>query len=159
MKPKSFKFPFHVLRRPKRCHRCGGEICDILWHGTVADCKEHEAKTGHMTFCSDSPFQSEQRQYDYFCYRCGTRYQKLAFPRNAKQIARDALLKESPEIYCDVEYVGIYRKQMTYRGVLRPGICCEGFDLVFVKANGATRMMTGIEILEVINNISSDKEN
>lgn len=72
------------------------------------------------------------------------------FPARSKQRAKDALLKECSATYCDVKYVGVYKKQKVYRGVVRDGIISDGLNLVFVNQNGGIKQMQGIDILRVL---------
>ena len=74
-----------------------------------------------------------------------------------KQLAKDALLKECSATYCDVKYVGVYKKQKVYRGVVRDGIISDGLNLVFVNQNGGIKQMQGIEILRVLEKINPKK--
>lgn len=140
-----------VTRKPRKCPYCRGNVYRILYGEPMYSEYEYFEHFGeHVIFggcciTGDDP--------EWACNECGREYKRLQFPRNSKQIARDALLNFSPEIYCDVEYVGLYRNKMTFRGVVKEGIYCDGFNLVFVSQNGRTKIMTGIEIIDIIQKI------
>lgn len=146
----------YAIRKPRRCQRCGGNIYRILYGEPCCDEQEYFERFGeHVVFggCCIS-----DNDPVWACKECGTPYYKLTFPRNAKAIAREALLKEEHEQYCDVEYLGIYKKMMTYRAVVAEGFCTDGYDLVFVKENGKTKRMTGVVILNVEETIRKGKK-
>ena len=143
-----------VIRRPNRCPLCGGDICDILygeptatWYEDYLKATGHRAVLGGCCITDNDP--------DYECAKCGQQFWKLTFPSKSKQLAKDALLKECSATYCDVKYVGVYKKQKVYRGVVRDGIISDGLNLVFVNQNGGIKQMQGIDILRVLEKIGS----
>lgn len=145
-----------VTRRPRRCPRCGGEVCDILYGEPTATWEEdymketgRRAVLGGCIITSDDP--------DYECAKCGQKFWKLSFPRNSKQLAKDALLREDDATYCDVRYEGLYKKQKVYRGVVKEGVCCDGFCLVFVGQNGRIKQMQGVEVLGILEGLNRKK--
>lgn len=94
---------------------------------------------------------------DYECAKCGQKFWKLSFPRNSKQLAKDALLRKDDATYCDVRYEGLYKKQKVYRGVVKEGVCCDGFCLVFVGQNGRIKQMQGVGVLGILERLNRKK--
>ena len=142
-----------ILRRHKICPRCGGEVYDILygeptptWEEDYLSQTGHHAVLGGCCVSDDMP--------DYECCQCGLRMRKLSFPRNARHIA-EASLKE--EWVDGVEYIGIYRKKLTYRPNVKRGYCCDALILVFVDQNGKTSKKVGVGIFNIIDKIAFGK--
>lgn len=69
---------------------------------------------------------------------------KLHFPRNTKQLAREALCKD--ECFIDVKYGGISKKSRYYFPVVSPEYKCDGFAVAFVSQKGNVRVKYGSEI-------------
>lgn len=140
--------PIEVIRKPRKCPRCGGNVYRILYGEPMYSEEEYFEHFGeHVVFGGCCVTDNDS---DWACQECYQEYMKLSFPRNSKVIAREALLNDESKIYCDVEYVGLYKKMMAYRAVVKKEYICDGFHLVFVKEDGTTKNMIGVEILDVI---------
>lgn len=147
-----------VIRRPKRCPRCGGEVCDILYGEPTSTWEEdykketgHRAVLGGCIIWEDCP--------DFQCEDCELQFLKLSFPSNAKKRAFEALVKGVEDsIFCDVVYEGLYRKQMIFSPKSKPGIYWDGNILIFVNELGIAKVHTGLGNFLVLQKIRRDKE-
>lgn len=148
-----------VVKRPKKCPYCGGEVCDILWGMPTVDAEiNHLLNTGRNLIIGGCVVREEGNP-DYECEDCGLQFRKLSFPYHVKALARKALLKEDASgIFCDVEYVGLYRKQMVYEPIARQGICWDGIIRIFVDQSGKVKIRYGEGLWPVINKMQRDKE-
>lgn len=145
-----------VISRPHKCPRCGGEVCDILYGEPTATWEEDYLKeTGHRAILGGCIITDDDPNYE--CAKCEQKFCKLYFPRNSKQLAKDALLREDSATYSDVRYEGLYKKQKVYRGIVKEGVCCDGFNLVFVGQNGCIKQMQGVGILSILKKINPKK--
>ena len=149
-----------VIRRPKCCPRCGGEVCDIIYGMPVATWEEDYLKeTGRMAVLGGCCLSVDGKDPNYQCEDCGQRFLRLSFPRNAKKLALEALIDVYEEsIFCDVVYEGLYRKQMIFSPKSKPGICWDGNILIFVNEFGITKVHTGLGNFSVLQKIRRDKE-
>ena len=147
-----------VIRRPKRCPRCGGEVCDILYGEPTSTWEEdykkepgHRAVLGGCIIWEDCP--------DFQCEDCELQFLKLSFPSNAKKRAFEALVKGVEDsIFCDVVYEGLYRKQMIFSPKSKPGFCWDGNILIFVNELGIAKVHKGLGNFSVLQKIRRDKE-
>lgn len=149
-----------VIRRPKRCPRCGGEVCDIIYGMPVATWEEDHLKaTGHKAVLGGCCLSVDGSDPDYQCEDCGLQFLRLSFPRNAKKLALEALIDVYEEsIFCDVVYEGLYRKQMIFSPKSKPGISWDGNILIFVNEFGIAKVHTGLGNFLVLQKIRRDKE-
>lgn len=146
-----------VIRRPKRCPRCGGEVCDILYGEPTSTWEEdYLASTGRKAVLGGCCL--HEGMPDYECEDCGQQFRKLTFPRNAKQLAKQALEKSGYEIFCDVEYEGLYKKQLLFSPVVKPGICWDGDILIYVDEAGIAKVRKGLGNMIALQKIKRDKE-
>ena len=147
-----------VIRRPKRCPRCGGEVCDILYGEPTSTWEEdykketgHRAVLGGCIIWEDCP--------DFQCEDCELQFLKLSFPSNAKKRAFEALVGgDEDSIFCDVVYEGLYRKQMIFSPKSKTGICWDGNILIFVNEFGIAKVHKGLGNFSVLQKIRRDKE-
>ena len=147
-----------VIRRPKRCPRCGGEVCDILYGEPTSTWEEdykketgHRAVLGGCIIWEDCP--------DFQCEDCELQFLKLSFPSNAKKRAFEALVEgDEDSIFCDVVYEGLYRKQMIFSPKSKPGFCWDGDILIFVNELGIAKVHKGLGNFSVLQKIRRDKE-
>ncbi len=149
-----------VIRRPRKCPKCGGEVCDILYGEPIPTWKEdYFNETGRNAVLGGCCI-NENRNPDYECEDCGLQFNKLTFPSNSKSLARAVLLKDDDEngVFCDVEYEGIFRKQMVFSPVVRDGICWDGYCLVFVDQDGKVKVRRGVSLVEIMVKLDHDKE-
>jgi len=145
-----------VIRRPKTCPYCGGDICDIICGMPVSTWEEdHLKETGHKAVLGGCCITGNDP--DYQCEDCGRQFRRLSFPNNAKQLAKEALLKDDDHIFCDVSYFGLYRKMMVFEPVARQGICWDGIILIFVDQKGQVKVRYGIDLVPIIQKIQEDK--
>ena len=144
-----------IRRRRKKCPKCGGEVCDILYGmPTPTYGEDYENQTGHRVILGGCFLGDDMPQYE--CADCGLQLRRLSFPSDAKQLALSALEEESG--WTDnVEYIGIYDKKLVYRPIVKAGVFCDALVLVFVDQLGGTSKMTGFEIMDVINKITFGK--
>ena len=143
-----------VLRRPKKCPKCGNEVCDILYGEPIPTWEEDYLKqTGHRAVLGGCCIYDGMPEYE--CSQCGLQMRKLSFPRNARHLAETAL--SDSEWVDGVEYVGIYRKKLAYRPKVKAGYCCDALILVFVDQKGKTSKKVGVEIMDIINKITFGK--
>ena len=149
-----------VIRRPKRCPRCGGEVCDIIYGMPVATWEEDHLKaTGHKAVLGGCCLSVDGSDPDYQCEDCGLQFLRLSFPRNAKKLALEALIDVYEEsIFCDVVYEGLYRKQMIFSPKSKPGFCWDGDILIFVNELGIAKVHKGLGNFSVLQKIRRDKE-
>ena len=145
-----------VIRKPRKCPHCGGEVYKILYGEPICSEEEYFERFGKHVVFGGCCITGNDPEYE--CVDCGMKFYTLPFPRNANAIAREVLLKEEPKLYCGVEYIGLYKKMMTFRAVVSPDYVCDGFHLVFVKQDGTTKQMIGYKILEIIENIKKSEE-
>lgn len=149
--------PLEIIRRPKRCPRCGGEVCDILYGLPPATWKEdYLASTGRKAILGGCCIY--EGMPDYECEDCGLQFRKLTFPRNAKQLAMQALEKSDYDIFSDVEYEGLYRDKMVYSPVPHNAICWDGHVLVFVDEMGTTQVRTGVKVIPILQKTQQKKQ-
>ena len=147
-----------VIRRPKRCPRCGGEVCDILYGEPTSTWEEdykketgHRAVLGGCIIWEDCP--------DFQCEDCELQFLKLSFPSNAKKRAFEALVEgDEDSIFCDVVYEGLYRKQMIFSPKSKPGFCWDGDILIFVNELGIAKVHKGLGNFSVLQKIRRYKE-
>ena len=150
--------PIDVIRRPLRCPKCGGEVCDIIWGMPIVSWKEDHLKaTGHNAVLGGCCLK-EGGYPGLRCEDCGQEFNQLSFPSKSKAFAREALLQDEDSIFCDVEYVGLYKKQMVYTPVVKEGICWDGIILVFVDETGKAKVRDGLSLIPIIQKIHRDKE-
>ena len=149
-----------VIKRPKRCPRCGGEVCDIIYGMPVATWDEDYLKeTGRKAVLGGCCLSVDGKDPDYQCEDCGQQFLRLSFPRNAKKLALEALIDVYEEsIFCDVVYEGLYRKQMIFSPKSKPGICWDCNILIFVDESGMAKVHTGFGNFAVLQKIQRDKE-
>ena len=149
-----------VIRRPKRCPRCGGEVCDIIYGMPVATWEENYLKaTGRKAVLGGCCLSVDGSDPDYKCEDCEQQLRKLSFPQNAKKRAFEALVKgDDDSIFCDVVYEGLYRKQMIFSPKSKPGICWDGNILIFVDESGMAKVHKGFGNFAVLQKIQRDKE-
>lgn len=146
-----------VLKRPKYCPKCGAEMCDILYGEPTSTWEQDYLKeTGHKSvlggciITEDSP--------DYQCDECRLHFKKIEFPRNAKALARKAMLEKHSDIFCDVEYYGLVNKIMMFLPVVKPGICWDGDMIIYVRQNGRAYIGDEVNNRYIHNHIAMDKE-
>lgn len=143
-----------IIRRPKKCPRCGGEVCDILYGEPTATWEEvYLAETGHRAVLGGCII--SENMPDYECAKCELQLRKLSFPRHAKRLAENVAAEN--EWAAGVEYVGIYHRKLTYRLKVKEGYCCDGFVLIFVDQKGKTTQKVGIDIMSIIDKITFRK--
>ena len=149
-----------VIRRPKRCPRCGGEVCDIIYGMPVATWEEDHLKaTGHKAVLGGCCLSVDGKDPDFQCEDCGLQFLRLSFPSNAKKLAFEALVQGNKDsLFCDVVYEGLYRKQMIFSPKSKPGICWDGNILIFVDQFGMAKVHTGLGNFAVLQKIRRDKE-
>ena len=149
-----------VIRRPKRCPRCGGEICDIIYGLPCSTWEEDHLKaTGHKAVLGGCCLSVDGSDPDFLCEDCELQFLKLSFPSNAKKRAFEALVKSDKDsIFCDVVYEGLYRKQMIFSPKSKPGFCWDGNILIFVDESGMAKVHTGLGNFAVLQKIRRDKE-
>lgn len=145
-----------VIRRPKHCPRCGGDVCDIIWGKPAATWEDdHFKETGHKAVLGGCCITGNDP--DYQCEDCGQQFTRLSFPNNAKQLAKEALLKDDDSIFCDVSFFGLYRKMMVFEPVVKDGICWDGITLIFVNQKGRVKVRSGLDLVPIIQKIQEDK--
>ena len=149
-----------VIRRPKRCPRCGGETCDIIYGLPCSTWEEDHLKaTGHKAVLGGCCLSVDGSDPDYQCEDCGLQFLRLSFPRNAKKLALEALIDVYEEsIFCDVVYEGLYRKQMIFSPKSKPGFCWDGDILIFVNELGIAKVHKGLGNFSVLQKIRRYKE-
>ena len=149
-----------VIRRPKRCPRCGGEICDIIYGLPCSTWEEDHLKaTGHKAVLGGCCLSVDGSDPDFLCEDCELQFLKLSFPSNAKKRAFEALVKSDKDsIFCDVVYEGLYRKQMIFSPKSKPGFCWDGNILIFVNDLGIAKVHKGLGNFSVLQKIRCDKE-
>lgn len=140
----------YLLRRPKRCPHCGGEVYDIIWGMPTADAQErHFEDTGHHAVLGGCCI-LEEGNPDYECSECRMQFRRISFPANAKRLAKEALLKDDQELFCDVEYIGLYKKQKVYWPVANSGICWDGICAITVDEFGKVSKHSGVKWMDII---------
>lgn len=149
----------NIIRRPKRCPRCGGEVCDILYGEPCSTWEEDYMKaTGRKAVLGGCCLSADGKDPDYQCEDCGQQFLRLSFPRNAKKLAFEALVEGNEDsIFCDVEYLGLYKQQMVFLPVAKEGICWDGIILIFVHQVGIIEVKDGPKLWPVIDKITRDK--
>ena len=149
-----------VIRRPKRCPRCGGEVCDIIYGLPCSTWEEDHLKaTGHKAVLGGCCLSVDGSDPDFLCEDCELQFLRLSFPSNAKKRAFEALVKSDEDsIFCDVVYEGLYRKQMIFSPKSKPGFCWDGNILIFVNDLGIAKVHKGLGNFSVLQKIRCDKE-
>lgn len=149
-----------VIRRPKRCPRCGGEICDIIYGLPCSTWEEDHLKaTGHKAVLGGCCLSVDGSDPDYQCEDCEQQFRRLSFPSIAKKLAFAALVQDDEDsIFCDVVYEGLYRKQMIFSPKSKPGFCWDGNILIFVNDLGIAKVHKGLGNFSVLQKIRCDKE-
>lgn len=145
-----------VIRRPKRCPRCGGEICDILygeptstWEEDYLRDTEHRAVLGGCCITGEDP--------DFECADCGQRFTKLTFPRSCKQNAKTLAMKKYEDIAYDVEYLGMYKRFKVYTPLFKMQVCYDGILLIFVDELGQASLKVGPDYMKVLDYLNNKK--
>jgi hypothetical protein len=142
-----------IIRRPRKCPKCGGLVCDILYGEPTSTWEEdYLSQTGHTAVLGGCIVYEGMPEYE--CKACGLQLRKLSFPRNPRRLAELALNEEWAD---GVEYVGIYRKKAVYRPKVKEGYCCDALVLVFVDQKGKVYKKIGIDIMEIIDRITFGK--
>ena len=149
-----------VIRRPKRCPRCGGEVCDIIYGLLCSTWEEDHLKaTGHKAVLGGCCLSVDGSDPDFQCEDCGLQFLRLSFPSNAKKLAFEALVQGNKDsLFCDVEYEGLYRKQMIFSPKSKTGICWDGNILIFVNEFGIAKVHTWLCNFLVFQKSRRDKE-
>ena len=149
--------PINVIRRPRRCPRCGGEICDILYGEPVSTWEEdHMKATGHRAVLGGCCI--HEGIPDYQCTDCGLQFTKIIFPSNCKQNARTLALEVYGDVAYDVEYIGLYKRFKVYTPLFNEEVCFDGIILIFVNEKGKASLKVGPDYLEVIEKLSLSKK-
>lgn len=142
-----------IIRRPKKCPKCGGDVCDILYGEPTSTWEEdYFAQTGHHAVLGGCIVYDDMPEYE--CGKCGLAFRKLRLPRNTKQLAELALTEEWVG---GVEYVGVYKKKAVYRPKVKEGYCCDALVLVFVDQKGKVSKKIGIDIMKIIDRVTFGK--
>lgn len=147
----------NVIKRPKCCPECGGEVCDVIWGMPTLNCLEdYQTETGHKAILGGCSL-PVKGDYDYQCEDCGLKFSRLSFPKNARNQARSALLEEDIKIFSDAAYLGLFRKQLVYKPIVRPGISWEEPMAVCINQKGKVCIRYGQEAEEILSQIEQDK--
>lgn len=134
-----------VARKPRKCLKCGRKVVPIRYglpeNGDIGE--------EDVIWDFGGKVKKKYALPDYQCKYCDQTYYKLSLPRNSKELAREALMKDDDHCFCDVEYIGLYKRRMAYIPIARPGICWDGCIIIFIDDKGKVEKVGGTELYEI----------
>lgn len=163
-----------VKRRPRKCPKCGGEICDIIYGYPTATWEEdhfrryhHKAVLGGCCFEEDDP--------RWVCSEC-----EQAFKLPTKEYLMEAYIKEREKreldrkywkkamgslgsvayMYKTVHKVGTWNGMRAYAPILNMDYehSCTGFPtIILVPEKGKAELIQDLKVMQIYEEIDREK--
>lgn len=163
-----------VKRRPRKCPKCGGEICDIIYGYPTATWEEdHFRRYHHKAVLGGCCF--EENDPRWVCLQCEQafalppreklleikleEFKKRELDRKYWKKAIEALGSES-YMYKTVHKVGTWKGMRAYAPILNKDYehSCTGFPtIILVPEKGKAEFVQDLEVMRIYEEIDREK--